>query len=74
MLAGSEWAMLDYREKLALDPETVEVLDGLQHSSKEPPEIELRECAIINVIAAHMIREAPPQECEWPSAIAVQEE
>eukprot|EP00959_Pyramimonas_sp_CCMP1952_P416561 8727218-Pyramimonas_sp.AAC.1 len=26
MLAGSEWAMLDYRDKLALDPETVEVL------------------------------------------------
>eukprot|EP00959_Pyramimonas_sp_CCMP1952_P144900 3033116-Pyramimonas_sp.AAC.1 len=57
VLAGAEWTMLDYGDKLALDPETVEALDGLPHSNIEPPDIELRECAIINVIAAHAINE-----------------
>jgi len=43
-LAGLEWIMLDYRDKLALDDETVAALDGLPHSTQqEPPEIELRE-------------------------------
>ena len=68
--------MLDYRDKLALDAETVASLDGLQHSKTEPPEIELRECAILNVVAAHMVRGTPtrPGGSSWPSAIEVQEE
>eukprot|EP00959_Pyramimonas_sp_CCMP1952_P300018 6275029-Pyramimonas_sp.AAC.1 len=66
--------MLHYRDKLALDPETVEALDGLPHSCKGPPDIELRECAIINVIAANMINEGATPTGEQPLAIAVQEE
>ena len=55
-LAGREWIMLDYGDKLALDDETVAALDGLPHSTQqEPPEVELRECAILNVVAAHMV-------------------
>eukprot|EP00959_Pyramimonas_sp_CCMP1952_P422921 8859156-Pyramimonas_sp.AAC.1 len=54
-LAGATWAMLDYRDKPALDPETVEARDGLPHSTTEPPDIKLRERALINIAAAHMI-------------------
>eukprot|EP00959_Pyramimonas_sp_CCMP1952_P438207 9173891-Pyramimonas_sp.AAC.1 len=49
ILAGATWTMLDYRDKLALDPGTAEAPDGLPHSTTEPPDIELRECALINV-------------------------
>eukprot|EP00959_Pyramimonas_sp_CCMP1952_P259297 5421021-Pyramimonas_sp.AAC.1 len=66
--------MLDYRDKLALDPETVEALDGLPHSTTEPPDIELRESALTNVAAAHMIGNVAMPEGGRPSAIAVQED
>ena len=74
-LAGLEWAMLDYRDKLALDDETVAALDGLPHSvQQEPLEIELRECAILNVVAAHLISNTRAPPGGWPSALYVQEE
>ena len=63
-------------DRLALDAETVDALEGPQHSETEPPEIELRGCAIINVVAAYMVRGASLQAKggSWPSAIEVQEE
>ena len=53
--------MLDFRDKLALDPETVAALEGPPHSTADPPDIELRECAILNVAAANMIN-----QLSWP--------
>ena len=52
-MAGLEWPMLDYRDKLALDPETAQALDGYQQAADPaPPENELQERAAINAAAA----------------------